>query len=62
MNIQTEISHELDCASAAYAALLERAEIRGDRSLAINLRREWREYRCRSLATLHDELQAGEPK
>lgn len=39
-----DIAHDLECAGAAYAALIERAEIRGDRKLARELRREWRQY------------------
>jgi hypothetical protein len=50
-----DIAHDLECASAAYAALIERAERAGHRSLARDLRREWREYRCRSLAVMGED-------
>lgn len=53
----SDIAHDLECGSAAYAALIERAEDRGDRKLANGLRREWRDYQARSLAILHDDVQ-----
>jgi hypothetical protein len=37
-----DIAHEMECASAAYAALIERAALTGDRRRAAELRREWR--------------------
>ena len=39
-----EVSHDLECASAAYAILIERAEGRGNRAQARSLRREWQNY------------------
>jgi hypothetical protein len=53
MTVAEHIAHDLECASAAYAVLLERAEKRGDHQKARALRRELAQYRASALSSPH---------
>jgi hypothetical protein len=45
-----EVAHDLECASAAYAILIERAENKGNREEARAMRREFEQYRASALS------------
>lgn len=55
MSYLADIAHDQECASAAYALLIERTESNGNRAIAKKLRNEWRQYRNRSLQIIHEE-------
>jgi len=53
-----KVAHDLECASAAYAILIERAENSGNRKEARALRREFGQYRASALSS-HDHSPTG---
>jgi hypothetical protein len=51
MTILLDTVHDLECASAAYAVLIERAVRCGDRKKARSLRREFKQYQATSVVS-----------